>query len=131
MAKGKWTMNRRADEVQDMAFGSISLRTASAFLGVALMLGGCVAAERSTLDDPRVARGQAVTQEWCATCHGIERPVPGAGAPSFAAIAGRPGRDEAYLAAFLREDHFPMTTYRLFEHEKEEVAAFILSLRRS
>lgn len=107
------------------------LRSASALLAVAGILGGCAVAGQPPLDDPRIARGQAVAQEWCATCHGFDSPVRGAGAPSFAEIAARPGRDVAYLAGFLREDHFPMTTYRLFEHEKDEVAAFILSLRRS
>ena len=114
---------------------NMRLRNASALLAVVGILGGCVVAGQASLDDPlddpRIARGQAVAQEWCATCHGFDRPVRGAGAPSFAEIAARPGRDAAYLAGFLREDHFPMTTYRLFEHEKDEVAAFILSLHRN
>jgi mono/diheme cytochrome c family protein len=118
-----------------MAFVNIDLptimplRTLSGLFGIAAMLAGCVVAERAPLDDPRISRGQAVAQEWCAACHGIDRRVSGSGAPSFTEIAGRPGRDVAYLSNFLREDHFPMTTYRLFEHEKDEVAAFILSLR--
>ena len=98
-----------------------------------VMLAGCVGSERSVSDSAAPARGEAVVAQWCAECHAIPgirapRDTPGEG-PSFREITERPGRDARYLAAFLREDHFPMTTYRLFEPEKDEVAAFILSLR--
>ena len=38
-------------------------------------------------------------------------------------------RDARFLTGFLREDHFPMTTYRLFEHEKRDVVAFLVPLK--
>jgi hypothetical protein len=49
-------------------------------------------------------------------------------APTFEEIANRPGQDLDYLRRFLDEDHFPMTTFRLFDHEKRDVAEFIVSL---
>jgi mono/diheme cytochrome c family protein len=99
----------------------------------AALLAGCVGAERSVRADAGVARGEAVVAQWCADCHAIPglrapRERPGEG-PGFREIAERPGRDARYLAAFLREDHFPMTTFRLFEQEKDDVVAYVLSLR--
>jgi hypothetical protein len=41
----------------------------------------------------------------------------------------RAGRDDAYLRDFLEGDHFPMTMYRLFEQEKEDVLEYFRSLR--
>jgi mono/diheme cytochrome c family protein len=100
---------------------------------LAALLAGCVGAERSVRDDAAVARGEAVVAQWCADCHAIPgirapRDRPGE-APSYREIAERPGRDARYLAAFLREDHFPMTTYRLFDQERDDVVAYIVSLR--
>lgn len=99
----------------------------------AALLAGCVGAERSVRDDAGAARGEAVVAQWCAECHAVpgrREPRDRAGeGPSFRDIAARPGRDAAYLAAFLREDHFPMTTYRLFDQERGDVVAYILSLR--
>lgn len=42
----------------------------------------------------------------------------------------REGRDEAYFARFMQEDHFPMTTFRLFDHENADVVAYLLALQR-
>ena len=84
----------------------------------------------SALDRPAgdAARGRRVTEKWCVLCHavaGARRPT----APAFAAIVRRAGRDDAYLRQFLDDDHFPMTTYRLFENEKQAVLAYFRSLR--
>lgn len=100
---------------------------------LAALLAGCVGPERSVSGGAGAARGEAVVAQWCADCHAIPgirapRDTPGE-APSFRDIADRPGRDARYLAAFLREDHFPMTTYRLFEQERDDVVAYVLSLR--
>lgn len=103
-------------------------------IAIALVLAGCATPERGI--DPlvtaetgaQIARGEAVVARWCADCHAVA--VDTADAPSFRTIAERPGREATYLAAFLREDHFPMTTFRLFDHERDDVAAFIVSLAR-
>lgn len=76
------------------------------------------------------ARGEAVAAQWCSDCHtvrGVENDKTRA--PTFQQVAARPGRDRAYLASFLEEDHFPMTTYRLLDGEKADVIALILSLQ--
>lgn len=76
-------------------------------------------------------RGKAVVDEWCRFCHvrtAAERSPDMA--PPFEEVARRPGRDKAYLRAFMDEDHFPMTTFRLFDHEKDDVVEYLLSLQR-
>lgn len=77
------------------------------------------------------ANGRRIVEHWCSQCHaqtGAETNPDRA--PTFEQIASRDGRDLRYLRGFLNIDHFPMTTYRLFDHEKDDVAAFIHSLRR-
>lgn len=73
-------------------------------------------------------RGRKVTEKWCVLCHavaGARKPT----APAFSVIVRRSGRNDATLRGFLEDDHFPMTMYRLFEHEKEDVLAYFRSLR--
>lgn len=77
------------------------------------------------------ANGRRIVEKWCSQCHaqtGVETSPDRA--PTFEQIASREERDERYLRGFLNVDHFPMTTYRLFDHEKDDVAALIHSLRK-
>lgn len=50
-------------------------------------------------------------------------------APPFEDIVMRKGRDRDYFSRFVREDHFPMTTFRLFGHEKDDIVAWLLALQ--
>ena len=81
--------------------------------------------------DGAAVRGAGILEEWCRTCHlrAEDAPDPDMG-PAFEEIVRREGRDEAYFARFMREDHFPMTTFRLFDHEKADVIAFLLALQK-
>ena len=94
-------------------------------------LAGCSGVPASEAASGAIARGEAVAAQWCATCHamGSEMSAP-YGAPAFAEIANRARFDVAALRAFLDGDHFPMTTYRLFPAERDDVATYIASLRR-
>lgn len=77
------------------------------------------------------ARGQAVAAQWCSACHTLAgTETDHTRAPTFEQIAQRPGRDAAYIRPFLDEDHFPMTTYRLLDGEKDDVTAMIVSLKK-
>jgi hypothetical protein len=76
-------------------------------------------------------RGLAVVDEWCRSCHvrtAAEKSPDTA--PLFQEIIRKPGRNKAYLRAFMDEDHFPMTTFRLFDAEKNDVVEFLISLKR-
>jgi mono/diheme cytochrome c family protein len=105
-----------------------------ASLAAALLLGGC------SLFESEADRGRAVAETWCAECHRIapdeptgSRPghvlPPPVTAPSFMAIAARPGVDAGALRHFMAELHLPMPSYRLSEEERESVIRYILSLQ--
>ena len=77
-------------------------------------------------------RGAAIVDEWCRMCHqrSTDAPKPDM-APPYEEIVLRDGRDEAYFVRFMQEDHFPMTTFRLFDPEKADVVAYLVSLQRN
>ncbi len=78
-----------------------------------------------------VDRGLAVVDEWCRSCHVRTQAKKSPDtAPLFQEITRRPGRNKAYLRAFMDEDHFPMTTFRLFDAEKDDVVEYLISLKR-
>lgn len=74
--------------------------------------------------------GRIVVEHWCSNCHALTgTETEPDRAPTFSEIMKERDRDARFLTGFLREDHFPMTTYRLFEHEKRDVVAFLVSLK--
>jgi mono/diheme cytochrome c family protein len=81
--------------------------------------------------DDAAARGEQVVEQWCRTCHlrATDAADPDMG-PPYEEIVRRPGRDEAYFVRFMQEDHFPMTIFRLFDHEKADVVAYLMALQR-
>ncbi|KAF0134044.1 MAG: hypothetical protein FD152_1511 [Xanthobacteraceae bacterium] len=81
--------------------------------------------------DDAASRGRKVVDEWCRLCHLRAGQPPRRGMEaSYEEIVRRPGRDAAYFNRLLHEDHFPMTTFRLFEHEKQDVLAYLMWLQR-
>jgi mono/diheme cytochrome c family protein len=81
--------------------------------------------------DDAAARGEQVVEQWCRMCHlhATDAADPDM-APPYEEIVLRPGRDEAYFIRFMEEDHFPMTTFRLFDHEKADVVSYLMALQR-
>lgn len=105
------------------------MRGALLCASLALTVLGAVQAQAG--EDASVRRGLKVVDQWCSMCHSIARREKDPDrAPTFAQIVRREGRDKAYFTTFLHEDHFPMTTFRLFEPEKRDVVAFLLWLQR-
>ncbi|WP_029077159.1 c-type cytochrome [Kaistia adipata] len=96
-----------------------------------ITIGGLVAAGPALADPAAAARGKAVVDQWCRECHlrANDKPNPDM-APRYEDIVRRTGRDEAYFRKFLSTDHFPMTIYRLFEDEKRDVVAYLMSLKK-
>lgn len=81
-------------------------------------------------DEEAVKRGEQVVEEWCRDCHLRPGDKPDSDmAPPYEEIVTWPGRDRAYLKRFLKEDHFPMSTYRLFDDEKADVLDWLMSLK--
>jgi len=100
-------------------------------LRFALLIAFALSASASRADDAAVNRGEAVIEQWCRLCHlrATDKPDP-VMAPPFEEIVLREGRDRAYFTRFLKEDHFPMTTFRLFDDEKADVVEYLMSLRK-
>ncbi len=101
----------------------------AAWAGMALCLPLLVS---PALADPAaVARGEKVVEEWCRDCHVREgQKLTADMAPPYSAIVAIDGRDRAWFEAFLEADHFPMTTFRLFDHEKADVVEWLLDLQK-
>ena len=92
----------------------------------------CVSFAPPALAGGNAERGKAVIEQWCRTCHqrASERPAPDM-APPYEEIVLRPDHTRAYFAQFLKEDHFPMTTFRLFDNEKADVVAYLMALQKA
>ena len=100
----------------------------------AIGIGACLGVQLAALPafaQSAAERGSAIVDTWCRLCHvRTEAAKSPDMAPPFQDIVARPDCDKAYLRAFLDQDHFPMTTFRLFDHEKDDVVAYLLSLKR-
>ena len=82
-------------------------------------------------DQAAVRRGAAIVEEWCRDCHVHEgQKLTADMAPPYSMIVSIEGRDRAWFETFLREDHFPMTTFRLFDHEKADVVEWLMDLQK-
>ena len=102
----------------------MTARLFPALLALFLLLPDRVAA------DDAAARGLAVIDQWCRLCHlRKDDPPDPVMAPPYEKIVMRPGRNRAYFETFMREDHFPMTTFRLFDQEKADVVAYLMALQ--
>jgi mono/diheme cytochrome c family protein len=82
-------------------------------------------------DTLEVRQGRAFAQRTCVTCHGVVTgaPSPVAGAPSFQTIAATPGMSELALRVALETPHHSMPNLMLSADEKQDVIAYIMSLR--
>jgi|HubBroStandDraft_5_1064220.scaffolds.fasta_scaffold1082719_1 mono/diheme cytochrome c family protein len=94
-----------------------------------LLSGGSAMAQAPEAGDPAAGRERAAT--WCANCHVIEpaQQRGGDAAPSFVAIARRPGTTATGLRAFLAVPHGQMQDYKLSRVDIDNIVAYIVSLR--
>ncbi|MEX0957170.1 MAG: hypothetical protein WDZ83_18400 [Rhizobiaceae bacterium] len=135
---GQDTANSVMSANQDVDVGSY-LRTerltqrktpSGAILVGAVSIAVAVTCPSFSQDSAGGERGAAVVDQWCRLCHlrVDERPDP-AMAPPFEELVKRVGRDRAFYLSFMAADHFPMTTFRLFDDEKRDVVEYLLSLQ--
>lgn len=97
-------------------------------LGLAFALASCLPA---LADEAAISRGAAIVDEWCRDCHVQAGETATENmAPPYEDIVKRDGRDRAYLKKYLKDDHFPMTTFRLYDKEKADVLEWLESLKR-
>lgn len=98
-------------------------RTMAVVLALALLVLPAAAQE------PSVGRSLAV--RWCMACHVVEPNQSTAtdNAPSFRAIAARPGTTAGSLHRYLSIGHTLMPDFLLSSQERDALVAYILSLR--
>jgi mono/diheme cytochrome c family protein len=119
-----------------MAITGIRRNTASAALTIARLLPLAalwlpLATTPALADQAAVERGQIIVDEWCRDCHVREgEKLTADMAPPYSMIVAVPDRDRAWFETFLEADHFPMTTFRLFDHEKDDVVDWLLDLQK-
>ena len=80
--------------------------------------------------DPQ--KGLALAQQVCSECHAIRTGQvrsPNSTAPTFLELATAPGITIAALSVALTTPHAGMPMFRLTAEQREDVIAYILSLR--
>lgn len=109
-----------------------------------LALAACAAAPGSDNPPPMLGkptspspdtRAPAFIEAACGGCHAVEPPFlsPNPAAPSFAAIANRPGLSQTSLADWLADAHdYPeQMDFTLTRPQINEIAAYMVTLRHA
>ncbi|WP_395714218.1 c-type cytochrome [Reyranella sp.] len=82
--------------------------------------------------DPR--HGLSLARQVCFECHAIQPQQllsPNPRAPTFPQLAATPGMTTAALTVALTTPHAGMPMFRLSSEQREDIIAYILSLRSS
>lgn len=75
------------------------------------------------------ARGQALANAWCASCHIVDRNGTGTdAAPPFPTIAESDAPEQRNASAFLSAPHPPMPDFNLAREQIEDIVAYLNSL---
>jgi mono/diheme cytochrome c family protein len=77
-----------------------------------------------------VEAGRSLATQWCTGCHAVEPKTMGLFAADFAEIAKLPSTTALSLKVFLRTSHRNMPNFILQPDEANDIAAYILSLKR-
>jgi mono/diheme cytochrome c family protein len=101
------------------------------FCVAALLLLRLHAASGAAPREDAAARGHALAQAWCASCHAVEKfAIPlGQPAPAFTAIAAMKSTTPLAIKVFLRSSHEPMPNFILKTQDIDDLAAYIMSLK--
>jgi mono/diheme cytochrome c family protein len=81
-----------------------------------------------------VDAGHVLAEKWCGNCHIVgpdQQRGTSNGAPTFSAIARLTSTTQLSLHAFLQTPHDRMPDLHLSRDETDNLAAYILSLRRA
>jgi mono/diheme cytochrome c family protein len=97
-------------------------------LAAIAFIGGATVAGAQEVGDAR--KGLIFAERICAECHAVKagQKVP-ATAPTFKAIANTPGMTAMALTIFFRTPHRDMPNLVLTDDDRDDVIAYILSLR--
>jgi len=78
-----------------------------------------------------IVHGYSVAEQACAKCHAVDpsKPhSPNSAAPAFPAIAAAPGLTPSAIRAWLQMPHPAMPDVKLTDVQKNDIAAYLLSL---
>ena len=80
-----------------------------------------------------VDEGRQLAHDTCAECHAMENGArsPNANAPTFEDIANTPGMTSAALTVALQTTHRHMPNFVIKGNAREDIIAYILSLKGS
>lgn len=80
-----------------------------------------------------IAAGHHLADAWCKDCHSIETATAGAAkaAPDFTEIANRRLTTALSIKVFLKTNHPPMPNIIIAPDQADELANYILSLKRN
>ena len=80
-----------------------------------------------------ISAGRQLAEAWCKECHALEMSNSGTlgRAPDFARIANRTSTTELSLKVFLRSNHRSMPNLIIAPNQADDLAQFILSLKRN
>ena len=93
--------------------------------GFILAVAACLPALAQQAGDP--AAGQRLAEATCMVCHDSTGSKL---APAFSAVAAMPSTTATALGVFLRTSHPSMPNLMLTPAERDDVVAYILSLRK-
>jgi cytochrome c len=81
-----------------------------------------------------LAAGRQIAKQWCSECHQIDDKEPrtesDTGAPSFPDVASTASTTALSLKVFFRSSHVDMPDFHISPAEADDLAAYILSLKR-
>ena len=101
------------------------MRSRSLAWSLPLLLSSSALLHGQQAGDP--AAGRQLAEASCLSCHGSA--AAPRQAPAFATIAAMPSTTARSLGVFLRTSHPPMPNFVLSATERDDVIAYILSLR--
>ena len=104
---------------------------AAVALGLLLAVGASLATAQDVGD---IGAGHKLAETWCSSCHLVGAARGAAvsnGAPTFTAIAADKSVTVLSLRAFLQTPHARMPDLHLTRDEVDDLASYILSLRKS
>jgi hypothetical protein len=102
-------------------------------IGLAALAVLALAASPSAAQDKVTHLGEATAERLCAECHAVrwsDRWRSRSNAPSFVAIAAVPGMSATALRVALQTSHRSMPNIVLPADERDDIVAYILSLRQ-
>jgi mono/diheme cytochrome c family protein len=102
-------------------------------LGVALLLGAGLAFAAPVTNRPDPLHGKELAQRLCSNCHLVDNQQQQANAdvPSFNEIGNKEGQTAGAIMAHIILPKHPMPTIPLTKSELADLAAYILSMRKS